>query len=82
MPDFQNFKIEKLPDARINAIIPQYNISLTVNDSNSCEVIRNFTGAISIVFPNILTKLSDEDMQELMQTIVNWLMDKKLKGRV
>ena len=83
MPDYQNFKIEKLANIRINvANSPQYRISLTVNDSNSGEELRNYTGANAILFPDILLSLSDSDQQELIELITNWLINKRMEGKV
>ena len=83
MPDFQNFKIEKLQRTLLaEPNILQFRISLQICDSNSGEVLKDFTGTRAILFPNILMKLPDEDQQELIELITNWLINKKIEGKV
>lgn len=76
MPDLQNFAVTKLSNQTINNA-PRYQISCTVNNSSTGALIRDFTGANALIFPQVLATLSEAERVEMIQLISNWLIDNR-----
>jgi hypothetical protein len=75
MPDFQNFSITRLANQNVN--IPRWSISLQVVDSQTGALIRDFTGANAITFPQVLGQLTNAQQDEMVELIVSWLIRKR-----
>lgn len=76
MPDLQNFSVTKIANQTITNA-PRYQISCLVTNSTTGAVIRDFTGANAITFPQVLGQLSEAERVEMIELICNWLIDKR-----
>lgn len=71
MPDLQNFAVARTTPLTINNA-PRWIISFQITDSRDGRLIRDFTGANSFTFPQVLGTFSQADQDELVQ---KWVMD-------
>lgn len=76
MPDLQNFSVVRNGSATINNA-PRYTISCQVTNSQTGALIRNFTGANALTFPQVLGNLTEAERVEMIELIANWLIDKR-----
>ncbi|MBK8200329.1 MAG: hypothetical protein IPK75_18435 [Acidobacteria bacterium] len=76
MPDLQNFAITKLANQTITNA-PRYEISCRVTNSKTGARIRDFTGANTLTFPQVLANLSEAQRVEMIELIANWIIDKR-----
>ena len=75
MPDFQGFSIVRNGTASLpNA--PTWNIQGKITDSQTGDVLHDFTGANTIKFPQVLGNLTnaqqDRFVQEVVQMLIRW----------
>lgn len=75
MPDLQNFSVTPLASASVN--VPRARIECQVCDSRTGAVLRDFTGANAVTFPNILSSLTGAERLELLDLIATWLILKR-----
>lgn len=70
MPDLQNFSI--VPDGKVTAVCPQYKIHCNVCGSQWGEDL----GIIDINFPEILSKFTQEEMDDIFNQIGGIIISK------
>lgn len=73
MPDFQNFKIVR--DPKVITGTPKFNIY--------CDVVHSSTGeklaSINTNFPEIMESFTDTELEEVMHSVVNILLNKQIE---
>lgn len=74
--DFQQFSITRLAAAQLT--VPRWSIALQVTDSQTGALVKDFTGANAVVFPNVLGQLSNTEQDEMVAMIVNWLIQRRI----
>mgnify|MGYP001575059924 FL=1 len=72
MPDLQNFSITPMAAANIN--VPRATISAQITDSQTGEVLADFTGGNALTFPGVLTTLTAAQRQELINLIATTIV--------
>ena len=72
MPDLQNFSVTRTGNT-VNGI-PEYAIEGQVCDSQSGAVLRDFTGANGVKFPQILATVTAAQRDVLVQLLVRELI--------
>ena len=73
--NLQNFSVTV--GANRNVSIPRMIISCDITDPQTDAVIQSLTGANAIEFPLVLSTLTAADLEELLRTILIWLIQKK-----
>ncbi len=71
MPDLQNFAVARTTNATITNA-PRWTISGQITNSKTGALIRDFTGASALTFPQVFALFSAADQDELVQ---KWVMD-------
>lgn len=88
MPDIQDYEITV--SGVETMVVPRFTISGRVIDSTTGELIADLTGENSVVFPDVISLLSDSDRLALamelynndsnalssMQSIGSWILSK------
>lgn len=77
MPDLRDFVITKLTNATMS--VPRYQIACRVY-SDRGQLLRDFTGANALIFPNVLANLSEAERVEMIELIANWVIDKRARA--
>lgn len=72
--DFQNLTCTKTTNASLN--VPRWILSGKLVNSQTGVVIRDFTGANTQMFPNVLGNLTAAQQQEFVEMSVQWLIYK------
>ena len=76
MPDLLNFSIARAGSKSMT--VPTWTISgQIVDSSDQTLVLRDFTGANSVSFPQVLGNLTAAQQDEMIYRIVNWLLEKR-----
>lgn len=76
MPDLKNFAITGRSTASLS--VPRATLSGQVVTSDAAAtVIRDFTGANAVLFPEVLGQLSVAERFELVEYISIWLLQKR-----
>lgn len=77
MADLQNFSITPLANASVN--VPRFRIECTITDSQTGEVLQDFTGANAIVFPTDLGSIfpTPAEKREFIDQLAHYLVRKK-----
>lgn len=76
MPDLKNFTITGRANATLN--VPRATLSgLVVSSDASQTVLRDFTGANAVLFPEVLSNLTAAERLELVEFIAMWLLTKR-----
>jgi hypothetical protein len=74
MPDFQQFAITRQANRNLN--VPTWSVELLITDSQTGVVLRDFTGANALSFPQILGQLTaaqqDEFVSRVIQMLILW----------
>lgn len=80
MPDHSGFSLASLGTANRN--VPRFTISLTVTDSQTGAVIKDYTGANAITFPDDLGTIlpNASEKMEFIRYISSYLIQKKLEN--
>lgn len=73
--DFQQFAIARIAPASMT--VPRWTIGLLVTDAKTGAVLRDFTGANALTFPNVLGQLTNAEQDELVERIVQFLVLKR-----
>jgi hypothetical protein len=73
--DLNNFSISLLGSAAVN--VPRIQIEAQVLDSTTGAVLNDFMGANAIIFPAVMTLLSNADRRELADVLGQWLVRKR-----
>ena len=71
MPDLQNFAVTRNGTATLTNA-PRWTISGQVTNSKTGTVIRDFTGANALSFPQVFAQFSAADQDDL---VARWVMD-------
>lgn len=71
--DRVQFSVIRLSDTSVN--LPSWSISGKLVDTDTQEVIKDFTGVNAIVFPEILNNLNDKDRKSFEDMILSWIID-------
>lgn len=72
MPDLQNYSRTFLGAANVN--VPRVQISAQVTDSTTGAVLADFTGANVILFPAVMSTLTQQQRQKVADTIATMLV--------
>jgi hypothetical protein len=78
MADLRNFAITRLSNQNINA--PRWQISgqvVEVDRGADSVVLRDFSGANSVTFPQVLGTLTNAQQDKLVEMIVMYLLEAK-----
>jgi hypothetical protein len=78
MADLRNFSITRLSNQNVNA--PRWQISgqvVEVDRGASSVVLRDFSGANAITFPQVLGQLTNAQQDKLVEMIVMFLLEAK-----
>lgn len=76
MPDLRNFSVTRSGTARIP--VPVWTISgqvVEVDRGPSSVVLRDFSGANAVTFPQVLGQLTDAQQDRLVEMIVMFLLE-------
>ena len=76
MPDLQSFSVTRTTPATLTNA-PRWLISFQVCDSKNGAVLRDFTGANALSFPQVFAAFSAADQDEIVGEIVMLLIRKK-----
>ncbi len=76
MPDFRNFSINR--NGSVTVLVPRFDITCDVINSQSGELIRNF----SVTFPAILQNFSNEQLKDLFHDLIVAAINRKLQDNV
>lgn len=68
MADLLNFKITDTEQ------IGRFIIEATIVDSESQQILADYTGENCIIYPDIINTLSSESLSSLKQIISNWIL--------
>lgn len=68
MPDLQQFAVTRLAPATLT--VPRWRIEFQVTDERTGAVLRDFTGANALTFPNLLGTLSNAQQDAWVQQVV------------
>lgn len=71
MPDLQQFSVVRGGNVAI-ASVPTWKIEFEITDSETGEVLRDFTGANGFSFPQVFATFAAADQDDLVQ---KWVMD-------
>ncbi len=77
MPDYQQFSVTRIAPAAMT--VPRWQIELKVTNSQTGAVIRDFTGANAIIFPNVLGTYTNAQQDRLVELIVTYMIERKLE---
>jgi hypothetical protein len=72
MPDLQNFSRTFLGASNVN--VPRVQIAATVTDSTTGAVLADFTGANVIIFPAVMSTLTQQQRQKIADMIAMTLV--------
>ena len=73
MPDFRNFSVTR--NGNITVSVPRFTITCDIVDSTYGDLIRSF----NINFPNILSNLDNQQLQELFEEFIKIIIQRKLQ---
>ena len=62
MPDLQNFAM--IRGSGRSVLLPRYDITFRVTDSNTGAVLHDHTGASGLLFPDLMLTLTEEPAAE------------------
>ena len=72
--DFQDFAITPAATASI-AAMPRFTISCRLTDSVTGETLRDFTGANTLTFPDMLKVLNATQREEFVRMAALWIIN-------
>lgn len=75
MTDYQNYKLTPL--AAVSVSVPRVQIEAEVHDSTTGDLIADFTGANALIFPGVVTTLTNAQQLELGHRIARFILDSK-----
>lgn len=75
MPDFQNYSVTRRSAVNVN--VPRYEIQVRVTDSNTGATIADFTGANALMWPGVLSTLTAEQRDVLIDQIASMIINMK-----
>lgn len=78
MPDLQNFTVTRTTNQTMN--VPRWVIAFKVVDEMTGEVLRDFTGGNTFMFPNVLGTLSAAQQDRLVEKIVRDIIEARLEN--
>ena len=78
MPDLQNFTVTAIGSASVN--VPRFTISGQITDSRTGAVLRDFTGANAITFPNVLGTLTAAQRLKVLDLLAEALLRRIFEG--
>ena len=76
MPDFQQYSLTRNGTVSLPAV-PQWKVELLITNSKTGAVIRDFTGANALSFPQILGQLTASQQDEFVAMSMAWLIQKR-----
>ncbi len=76
MPDYTDFVVSK--QAASSITMPTWRIELRVVNADG-TVLRDFTGANALTFPNVLSTLTTAEQQDLVERIAHELIQRRLR---
>ena len=72
MPDLQNFAM--IRGSGRSVLLPRYDITFRVTDSNTGAVLHDHTGASGLLFHDLMLTLTEEQQQNLVErALAFWL---------
>lgn len=71
--DCIDFNVTKLPSVSVS--LPSWSISGKLVNSETQELVKDFTGENSITFPDVLDNLSVGDRQKFEDMLLSWILN-------
>ena len=78
MPDLQKFTVTAIGSANIS--VPRFTISGQITNSRTGAVLRDFTGANAITFPNVLGTLTAAQQIKVIDILAEALLRRIFEG--
>ena len=76
MPDLMEFSVTRISNASVS--LPRWTIAgKLVSSQDHSQVIKDFTGANAVTFPQVLSSLTAAERDELVRDITMWLLQKR-----
>lgn len=76
--DLRNFSVT-IDGSTVNANIPSATVSFKVFDTTTGQQLKDFTGANTVSFPQMVAALSAAEKKALLEHIIQWIVAKKLE---